>query len=303
MTREREYPEVYVRYFGGLGNQLFQYNYSKHLENKFGIPVKMLRSRTPIRSDRQFELDEFLEFRNEDTHFPPFSLRTRSGPFASFISNRLERIKFRNIDYQNRPFSAPELDIDKSRKALAIAGYHQTTSLVEDGIGRFEADLVSFLDPISNRIRDKLDLPFDSTIVHVRIGDLLHAVNGKVGVLAPGFYSSVFEKLEVDPSSAIIITDDLKGAQSLAKELGVMRVISPQEANPWQSLAIFSTSRKLVCSNSTLSWWGGFLSQRRGSIVAMPEQWFKTEELGPGADLHINGALLVESNFQNEKGL
>jgi hypothetical protein len=303
MTREREHPEVFVRYFGGLGNQLFQYNFSKHLENKLGIPVKMLRSRTPIRSDRQFELDEFLEFRNEDTHFPPFYLPTRSGPLASFISNRLERIKFRNINYQNRPFSAPVLDIAKSRRPLAIAGYYQTTWLVEDGIERFEADLVSFLEPISSGIREKLDIPFDSTIVHVRIGDLLHHVNRKVGVLAPGFYSSVFEKLDVEPSSAIIVTDDLRGAQSLAKEVGARRVISPKEANPWQSLAIFSTSRKLVCSNSTLSWWGGFLSQRQGSIVAMPEQWFKAEELGPGAGLHIKDALLVESKFQNQTGL
>lgn len=50
-------------------------------------------------------------------------------------------------------------------------------------------------------------------------------------------------------------------------------IITPAESNAWETLAILSGAKNLVITNSTLSWWSGFIASRDGSSVWAPSIW------------------------------
>jgi hypothetical protein len=289
--------DVFVRYFGGLGNQLFQYNFAKYLNLELGVQTKMLRSRQPSRVDREFDLDVFLRFTDEEPAFPRWSLAQARGLISKTLSNRLDRIGFFNVSHETRPFVTPEGTFLKSGKPMAFSGYYQNFELVEKASGSYLASLEAFLAPISHNARSRIGISHEAPILHVRIGDLLHVSNRHMGLLSTEFYGAALDSFGLNPSSAVVLTDDPLNAGSIAKALGIKTIIGPEKTTPWETLAIFSTSEFLVTSNSTLSWWGGYLGTNQGNQVAMPSTWFKDQSVQPESSLHIPNATLIESSF------
>jgi hypothetical protein len=52
-------------------------------------------------------------------------------------------------------------------------------------------------------------------------------------------------------------------------------VLGPSESNAWQVLRIMAQAEHVVLSNSTLSWWGGFLAAKKGGKVIQPQPFYK----------------------------
>jgi hypothetical protein len=292
-----EKPGVYVRYFGGLGNQLFQYSFAKYLESELEIPTTLLRSRIPLRADRKFDLDDFLTFRQEIATYPRYSIPTYGHPMIQRLNARLEKVGMNSVNLERDPFGLPSVHSQVSSRPVLYSGYFQNNELVSKAAKLYIEDLKAFLAPIAVDVRTRLDLPLETPVIHVRRGDLLNSENVHMGLLSSDFYTQALSAQGITGNKAIILTDDIQNSKELARELGVASVYAPEAVSTWEAIAIFSTSHSLVTSNSTLSWWGGYLGSTQGNQVAMPRTWFKDKSVKPETALHISGATLIESSF------
>ena len=293
-----EKPGVYVRYFGGLGNQLFQYNFAKYLESELAISVALLRSRIPLRVDRKFDLDDFLTFRQEIVTYPRYSIPTLGNPIIQKLNARLEKVGMNSVNLERDPFGLPSVHSQVGSRPVLYSGYFQNNELVSKAAPLYIEDLKAFLAPIALDVRTRLDLPLETPVIHVRRGDLLNSENVHMGLLSSDFYSQALSAQGITGNKAIILTDDIQNSKELARELGVTSVYGPEAVSTWEALAIFSTSHSLITSNSTLSWWGGYLGQTQDHRVSMPRNWFLDESLDPGSSMHIPNAKLIDSMFE-----
>lgn len=293
-----EQPKVYVRYFGGLGNQLFQYNFAKNLESELETPVALLRSRIPLRADRKFELDDFLTFRQEIATYPRYSIPTQGHQIIQRLNTRLEKVGMNSVNLERDPFGLPSAHSQVGTRPVLYSGYFQNIELVSRAAHLYIEDLNAFLTPIALDVRTRLDLPLETPVIHVRRGDLLKSENVHMGLLSSDFYSEALSAHGTTGNKATILTDDLQNSKKLASELGVASVYGPEAVSAWEALAIFSTSHSLITANSTLSWWGGYLGQIQGHRVSMPRNWFLDESLNPGKSMHIPNTTLINSMFE-----
>ena len=293
-----EKPKVYVRYFGGLGNQLFQYNFAKYLESELEIPAALLRSRIPLRADRKFDLDDFLTFRQEIVTYPRYSIPTLVTPIIQKVNARLEKVGMNSVNLERDPFGLPSVHGQVGSRPILYSGYFQNNELVSKAAKLYIEDLKAFLAPIALDVRTRLDLPLETPVIHVRRGDLLNSENVHMGLLSSDFYSQALSAQGIPANKAIILTDDIQNSKELARDLGIATVYSPEMVSTWEALAIFSTSHSLITSNSTLSWWGGYLGQTQGHRVSMPRNWFLDESLNPENSMHIPNATLIDSIFE-----
>jgi hypothetical protein len=289
---------VFVKYFGGLGNQLFQYNFSKYLSTKIEPPVVLMRSRKPSRADRPYDLDDFLSFNNEVWSYPPLSRIVFTGPLSGVLATGMDRVGLRNASYTSDPFSIPALQISKGVIPVAYSGYFQNYALVGTVAPTYAPALLTFLYPFAEAARSRLGISPDDRIVHVRRGDLLRKENSDAGVLTSGYFQAAASVLGNIGGRTVVVTDDPLNAQEVADSLSATIVLGPKHLNTWESLSLFAYAQELVSSNSTLSWWGAFLANGRGAAATMPAKWFKEGKLDARDSLHIPGVSLVESIFR-----
>jgi hypothetical protein len=288
---------AYVRYFGGLGNQLFQYNFSKYLQANTTATVHMLRSKHQVRKDRNFDLDSFLHFSGEEVRHPPFSIQLHSGLLGNFAANQIDKLGFRIRSYERKPFDLISVSNRKEVFPVTYSGYFQNTALVQAAESSYLDRLIAFTESISSRTRLRLQLDINTPIVHVRRGDLKFPENNWMGTLGEGYFSRALRALDCNPSDVVIFTDDLEAAAYLKDSLGVKRFVGPSETTAWETLSVFSTSLKFVMANSTLSWWGGYLANKKDMRVVMPNQWFRDITRSPASQLNINGVHSVNAEF------
>ena len=290
---------VFVKYFGGLGNQLFQYNFAHYLEVVYGFRVGMVRSRHVARSDRQPLLDELIEYSGSRFFYPPLSRSFPAGSIFSSIANRLDRLGFSCLDY-NHPWQVPVLSDSLSGRIQCHLGYFQNSSLVDTAFREYSDSLLGFLEDKAVGVRERLNLDESETLVHVRRGDSLKHENRCMGRLGSDYYLGALEIYKNRSAPPVVITDDIFNSRKIADSLGSHRVVGPQDCSPWEALALFATSKTLVSANSTLSWWGAYLAIQRGNQAAMPGQWFRDCIPPTGDSLLIEGTDIVSSNFETD---
>jgi Glycosyl transferase family 11 len=295
-TRRRR---SHVKYFGGLGNQLFQYNFAKYLSGRIDEPVLMLRSRYIARGDRVPLLDEFLIYVGDPICFPRYSISLPRNRYMELISEKLDSFGFSIENQMSNPWGEPKDFVLETPLPSCYLGYFQNTELVDLAIGTYVGSLSDFLAGKALEARKRLGLTGEETLMHVRRGDNLRPENNGMGNLSWRYYTEALRALKKDPSSAIVLTDDPRNVQSLVSKINPSRVLDPLECSPWEALALFATSKALVSSNSTLSWWGAYLSIREGREAVIPKTWFRNWVPDPQSRLQIKGGILVDSFYEN----
>jgi hypothetical protein len=257
----------------------------------------MFRSKVPVRADRQFELDTFLAYQQEAISQPKFAFPGFRNKLIQGLNSRLELVGMDGANSEKEPFGSAQIPSLIGSKPALFSGYFQNIELVSKAAPVYSNRLKAFLAPIAADVRSRLELPVSAPVAHVRRGDLLKLENAGMGLLAPEYYKKALLALSKADLKPVILTDDLQNVKKMAENLGAVRVLDPSEVGTWEALAIFSTSEFLVTSNSTLSWWGGYLGTTQGNQVAMPSTWFKDQSVQPESSLHIPNASLIESSF------
>ena len=261
---------------GGIGNQLFilaaALEQSKRLDCPLYIDSSKYLARDPL--DRGYETQQLFQLDQIDieaTHISSDSPWYRNSPRrprfmrANFRqSSKLNVYLEKNHSYNN--------EINTIKPGTTIYGYFQSPRYFEHSVQSiskfFENKLIS-LDKSS----------FSGVNVHVRRGDyLLQANSSTLGLASTEYFKRAMELIsqitgkqsfQIFSDSPELVKIDFEGNKNISfREL-------PKQNNPLYELLELSNSEGLIMSNSSFSWWAGWLMQAKNesSYVIAPRPW------------------------------
>jgi len=250
-----------VALMGGLGNQLFQVAAALWLKERLHTPVVL----TPVDRRRV----RVLHGRQNLVHPQEFGLEWshRGNPWS-------KPIRYSSSELVDLTTKAWRLPIDViAPNGQFIRGYFQTSELlptIEKGI----------IPPLRSRFKDKVEHEFVG--VHIRLNDYLkpksadfHGVTDPVWSLEQGL--QLREELNI--RNIVVFSDSSNLASRICEPLKARDVQFDDSKSGWEVLAKMATSRALVMSNSSLSWWAGCLISDRDKTakVIIPTPWLRNQ--------------------------
>lgn len=261
---------------GGLGNQLFQFAFGKFLEETKGLSVKYVFPKSPdqvlIRHRRMLSIGDLLSHDSLD--------QGSVNPliFQSFLRWRKSHwwIEEANINHSIE-------DLITTRTHY-VSGYFQQYRYVEAAWKEIWSQM-----SVATGSWKAVGAELSARIaVHVRLGDYFDTprVRDFHGVCHPAYYFNAIrelrEVLQID--EVLVVTDDVSKARALLNpdnSLGKSLTFT-SSADPVIDLSLLANSRGVIASNSTFSWWGGYLAHRLfKSVVVVPYPWFSGDPLEP----------------------
>jgi hypothetical protein len=267
--------KLFIQTQGGLGNQLFQFNFAHQLAELFHEYSVYLIDGS-IGNDRKYAVGDVL------STCPHLSKNWRGTKFGKLYLRLLYGFKRRwpNFKFSNYILLAPKSAFQDP--APLIKQINQSKSRMV----YIRGDFINNEFPVSEcLIRSIENLNLDSirgkesydVVVHIRRGDyLLHRNYGPISL-------EYFERLLLRfPTKyrVLIHTDD---REYVSQNLRVKQNINfvGKEVSPFQLIRDSQRSFHFIGSNSTLSWWAATLLELSfktdPSNVLMPSVWFRDQ--------------------------
>ena len=255
---------------GGLGNQLFQFAAGLHVRKfsskdfRFSINGMIKVKNTP----RSYMLGDLLK--NSDM--------TNRGRFSMGIY-KLYSFVFPSIWVSERDISDfPLSRMTNSTKVLI--GYFQR----HDYVDSVSAEMIQSMSQSKTFSRLVEATVNNDIAVHIRFGDYSNNLETKKfhGLSAMSYYVKAVNHLRsVHHYDQIVIYSDDPGKAfpDFVEAFGPSEipVIAKESSNEFQDLAGMSSSKGIVISNSTFSWWAAWIgSQLHECNVIAPRPWFAT---------------------------
>jgi hypothetical protein len=242
---------VTVNLMGGVGNQIFQYAYSRALAAQ-GREVYLTNIQVVNVTDhRIYSLDGFntvVKLYNP----PPIG----AAPFYES-----------GLPFDPKMLAVPEPTI--------VYGYFQTEKYflhIEDSIRKE----LSLKNPLSEKaqVLAKEIQNCNSVSLHVRRGDYLQLLAFH-GMVDPSYYSAALEVItkQVSNSKVYIFSDDTKWCKENFTGIIV------ETGDKFEDLYLMSLCRHNVIVNSSFSWWAAWLNANPDKIVVAPREWFSSKDL------------------------
>tara|TARA_Y100000034_G_C6805983_1_gene361880 strand:+ start:110 stop:883 length:774 start_codon:yes stop_codon:yes gene_type:complete len=231
---------------GGLGNQIFQiaagYSHAKKVGADFAVV--------------------------DGQH----SLPLQGNNISNYKDNVFRHINFRPSEFFKSctPFrqSGHRYSDIPAEDNLFLIGYFQSERYF-DNCKNDIAELFSITSEVKSELREKCPYLYDEKVVsiHVRRGDYLD--NPSIHpTMDKAYYMSALESLP-DMDRVLVFSDDLNWCKDF---FGEDFTYSPLDKD-YLDLYALSECHHHVIANSSFSWWGAWLSNTDGEIIA-PEKWF-----------------------------
>jgi len=283
------YKTVTASLCGGLGNQLFQYAAARALaaQHKANLildlswfeKVHYLRGVTV----RSYALEPFSLPVQLKKNKPVLKWFSR---LAFFLEKVIFSLKLPLIHglYIEKSFNF-DPNFYKLEAPVRLSGYWQSFKYFESiaSLIRSEIGTPRHLSMASAKVLDKIRST-DAICIHVRRGDYIsnQSASDYHGLCSMDYYQRgvelVLEGL-ISPQG-FVFTDDpdwAKECLQLPIPFMVVDVNGPEAAH--EDLWLMSACRRFIIANSSLSWWGAWLSAATDKIVVAPQRWFSDEEI------------------------
>ncbi len=283
---------LFVHLQGGFGNQLFIYFAAKYFEEKFNKRIYFISGN----KSKLFRAG-IKSFKNEIILPKVVSrfLIIFLAKLSKFINMKKYIYFSKNTGYEN---------IEKEIKSvLFISGYFQSYYYIENTISAqaIKKELVLELKSYQS-LFEPIDFT-KSIAFHIRRGDYNLPKNNFFGMLSIKYYQSAlseinrlgtFENIYLFSDSKI--STDFKNALEVKYRLKIIDTSAFEKLDDLATFALLTQFNTFVISNSTFSWWAGYLGNHSKKIVA-PSKWFKSQT-DPGM-LYPNHWLIAESYWEN----
>jgi len=253
---------------GGLGNQLFQYAAGLYLRKYYGIVPKFLLGRCKVRTVVPVRSCLIGELVGEDED-------SKIGWLYFIIIDLLSKVKSSILVEEKGADDFPFTRVTKSTKA--ITGYFQKQNYVEAVAGeifRSMSDSSSFGKLLSAKTVNNI-------AVHIRLGDYAsnRGVRRSMGLSAMSYYVNGVKSLQATYKydNIVIYSDEPERAHAeFVNAFGatIVPIVFSKNKSELEDLMEMSSCKGLVISNSTFSWWAGWLaSNLRKCTVIAPRPW------------------------------
>lgn len=261
---------VIVQLSGGLGNQMFQYTFSKYIEKTFGKYCVL-------------ETNFFLNVEGADGY------TTRAFELDKLSCHYI----LLNGDYKYSELVTENIfKHDAFAKDLTVyAGYWQNKKYFEEVRDIIRADLSLRSDYITSEMQlliEKLKTE-NSISLHVRRGDYINKDNKNLFCeLSKEYYEKALKLIKEkskEPISVYVFSDDIDYVRAEYTFLNEYQCTFMATGKAYQDLYLMSQARNHVIANSSFSWWGAALTREDIGMTVAPSNWYKNAsnpDLYPG---------------------
>lgn len=294
--------KTYVHLTGGLGNQLFQITAARSrsmndlvVQLSLGAP-RLNSNCLPDASDFQYPFP--IEFSEKQFHkiYKRFLSKTagyllRQGmspttPEKNPVYRRLVlaagsivfSVGFRLRLSVTQATDNGYCDLPKKRISEYLIGYFQSyhwadsltteESLKNIKLKKSSKDLTLFIQQVQGK---------SNLLVHVRLGDYKN--ESGFGIPSRNYYSksisTLFEKVRFD-QLVLFSNEPLEAIEYIPQKYRDMVLLAPDfSGSASETLEAMRHMDAYVIGNSSLSWWGAYLSYNAAAPVICPTPWFR----------------------------
>ncbi len=255
---------------GGLGNQLFQWAFSLHIESKksqdLDYSTLLLGTKLPRITKREYCLKDLIEKSKLLSKH-----KTLTKIFISKVKNNLDVIR-----------EVPINESDKVKDKLYL-GFFQDLAIVD-----------SIRDQIFEKFNNSLvfrnclvDKGIQFIAMHVRRGDYQYhsKTNNFHGLTGINFYvdSAISLREKTSISTLKLFSDTHNENGELILKLKQNKFIVEAENNSeFSDFQGMCQASAVITSNSSFSWWGAYIANNlRNAPVIYPTPWVRVESRHP----------------------
>ena len=285
-------PMVIVRIRGGLGNQLFMYAAGRALAAWHRVPLRLdLAAYRDGSESAAFGLRHFAIPIDEAGPEAVARLRERAaaglGSFSLWAAIRARvavalGMRRPSVFEAGGQFAGTYLPaILATPSEVYLDGYWQSEQYFSAMAGELRRDLRLTDPPSGPNLDTAREIEScESVSLHVRRGDYAGKafLSDALGVLPAGYYRSAARIAAggMARPRVFVFSDDPDWAEAhlgLDFPTTLVRHNGPEQAH--EDLRLMSLCRRHVIANSTLSWWGAWLSHSPDQVVVAPRDWFQ----------------------------
>jgi len=274
---------------GGLGNQMFQYAAGRALALRLGVPLKLdlswFDAMQSVITPREYMLHVFpvaAAIAN------PEEIERIACRKQNFFAKLLRRSKRRHgRHYVKEPSYNCWPDFNFLTAPIYLDGYWQQEDYFADVADIIRKDFVFpvFTCKEVEKLAAKISAAAASVCVHIRRGDYSvdPTTKNTHGLCSPEYYAQALrilsQKLEKE-LSLFLFTDDPVWVRKNFDMHGYPTIVvdfAEHQNKPWHDMHLMSLGMHHIIANSSFSWWGAWLSEGSGMIIA-PKRWFVMAE-------------------------
>ena len=265
---------------GGLGNQLFQWFFAHSLtpKNKFRLDFLFEKVDSKL-GQREFRLESVTKNCEHVLKDSKGGIKKLRSQRFWHLMNHLWLIPpFRTIlqnigYYRENPNQSVVQSKNLPTRIRYAYGYFQNHNTVENSLLSIQRELLPVIANEIHDVRVKFQLDFDFTVIHIRryITEGLDLSPVHFCNLSLEYFTSWRNNFPDD--NVIILTEDASKISNFILALNPKLVLDSKTTTPWETLAIMAASQRLLGSNSSLSWWGAWISCTLGGEAWLPSNW------------------------------
>ena len=252
---------------GRLGNQLFQYAFLNAISDKGEYIICTAMD--------EFEANFELKNKNYKNIRVNRPLRFLINSCLPFFLRLLSQVRLVSYVEQVRVNGVPSINVKIVKGILPVkfvkTGFFQSESFFNDEDIEFE--LKSIYKEKASSIFDSLPIATTKIFVHVRRGDyLFEDYRGVRGFNLPREYyfnSIALLNRKVENPYYIFLTDDPEYVDCCFQHIKNKYI---SEESMAVDLALMSLCDYGIAANSSFSWWGAYLMEKRQAIF--PKYWY-----------------------------
>jgi hypothetical protein len=264
---------ITVKLLGGLGNQLFQYACARNLADIHKTNLKLdVSGYDEEPNGRKYMMDYF---NISASIAPPGELIPHHDIISEFI------FKFHKpTNYFVEKHFHYDHAIKILRNGTYLDGYWQSEKYFKriEPIIRREFTVITPPSIKNQKIIDKIK-SCESISLHVRRGDYVTdpKTNTLYGTCPQEYYEKAIEQIKekIKHPAYFIFSDDPMWTRSNMITGYPQTIVDINGVdNVHEDLRLMSYCKHHIIANSSLSWWGAWLSNHQKKIVIAPKKWF-----------------------------
>lgn len=281
---------IIIRMTGGLGNQMFQYALYLKLTS-MGKEVKFddyteyaLPNARPIQL-WVFGLDYPVATREE--------LNKITDGFIG-IAHRIRRKLFgrKSLEYQEKDCNFDEQILQV--EPAYLTGYFQSEKYfadIKEEVRRIFAFQPAIFKKLDKELRSKMDDYIGkmnetcSVSLHIRRGDYLENQDVYGNICTQAYYDAAINKIKTEKITPVfyVFSNDEEwsegwcGEQERIHACKFVPVKGFPEEMGYFDMYLMSLCKHHIVANSSFSWWGAWLDDRKDKMVIAPDKWFNNK--------------------------
>lgn len=273
--------KVFVKFNGGLGNQMFQWAFGRMIEETTGMNTYFDMSYFNNNYARPYELKVFkLEPKFVDDFMTKIKLQ-----IIWKLRSILNWQSFLGITLFSEGSFNFDRNISRIKANTYVEGFFQSELYFKCVEDKLREDFKFDSEPDGKNMQVINEMYSSNSVsIHIRRGDYVQKERYQdvYAECSLDYYKRAVEHIakQGPEPTLFVFSDDIRWAkENLRLNYKTIFVSHNTGEKSYEDMRLMSLCRHNIIANSTFSWWGAWLNRNKGKIIVAPQKWFKDDEI------------------------